>query len=93
MMTQNQQIVPTKAPTRKAMAATGGSVFGAAVGTLVLYALDPAGTAMPPQIRAAVTTIVTAIVTLAAAYFMPAASDEAVTMVEGKTRIGRAHAA
>jgi len=93
MMTQNQQIVPTRAPTRKAVAATSGSVLGAAVATLVLYALDPGGTALPPQIRAAVTTLVTAVVTMAAAYFVPAGSDEAVTVVNGKTLTGRAQAA
>lgn len=89
-MTQNQQIVPTKAPTRKTVAATGGSLFGAAVATVVLYALDPSGKMFPPEIRAAITTIVTALVTLAAAYYVPAASDEAVLVAGGKTLIGRA---
>ena len=71
-------ITSTLAPTNKAIAATGGSAFGAALATLLLYALDPAGDKLPPSVAGAVTTIVTALVTLAAAYFTPPGASEVV---------------
>lgn len=69
---------PTAAPTNKAVAATGGSAFGAAVATLLLWALGLKD--LPEEVQAAIVTIVTALVTAAAAYFTPPGSHEAVIM-------------
>ena len=78
-----QSVAATRsaAPTNKAVAATGGSAFGAAVSVLAIWLLrDEAGVAIPEQVQAAITTIITAILTLAAAYYTPPGSGEAVVM-------------
>lgn len=74
---QTMPPLPSAAPTNKAVAATGGSAVGAAIAILLLYAIDPAG-ALPSAVSAAITTLVTAMATLGAAYFTPPGSNEAV---------------
>jgi len=76
-MTTPPAVTPTSAPTNKAVAATGGSAVGAAVSTILLYLLDPDGH-LPQEVKVAITTLVTAVVTLAAAYFTPPGASEAV---------------
>lgn len=81
-------VTPSSAPTNKSVAATGGSAFGAAVATIILYFLR--GYELPPEVQAAITTIVTAIVTAAAAYFTPPGTNEAVMVAaDGSTRMAR----
>lgn len=64
-----------RAPTSKAVAATGGSAFGAAAATLVLFGIDR-GRQLPPEVSGAITTLVTAFLTLFAAYFAPRSAGE-----------------
>ena len=77
MATNPPIVTATSAPTNKAVAATGGSAVGAAISTIVLYLLDPNGH-LPQEVKVAITTLVTAIVTLAAAYYTPPGASEAV---------------
>lgn len=80
---------PTSAPTNKAVAATGGSAIGAAVSTIVLYLLDPNGH-LPQEVKVAITTLVTAIITLAAAYYTPPGASEAVVQApDGSIKTAR----
>ena len=79
------QTRPSAAPTNKAVAATGASAFGAAVSILILYFLDE-GDGLPDEVRGAITTVVTAIVTALAAYLTPPGSGEAVVIQDGKPR-------
>ena len=79
---------PSLAPTNKAVAATGGSAIGAALSTLVLYGFDP-HQHLPAAVATAITTLVTACVTLAAAYFTPPGGNESVVMTEKGLRSAR----
>lgn len=79
---------PSRAPTNKAVAATGGSAIGAAISTIVLFALDPRH-GLPGEVTTAVTTLVTASVTLAAAYFTPPGANEAVAMTPDGPKTAR----
>lgn len=80
---------PSLAPTNKAVAATGGSAFGAAVTTIVIHVLQGFGLTVADDLQAAITTIVTALVTLAAAYFTPPGSAEAVVVTPDGMRSAR----
>jgi len=71
------QVKKSGAPTNKAVAATGGSAFGAAITTLVIHAL-PGGADYSPEVKAALATVITALVTGLAAYFTPPGAAEAV---------------
>ena len=71
------QIQKSGAPTNKAVAATGGSAFGAAITTLVIHSL-PGCIDYSPEVKAALATIVTALITGLAAYFTPPGAAEAV---------------
>jgi hypothetical protein len=89
MPTDPPTVTPSSAPTNKAVAATGASAFGAAVAILVLYFLDK-DNHLPAEVRGAITTIVTAILTACAAYFVPPGSGEAVVVrPNGKVTTGR----
>jgi hypothetical protein len=77
-------VAPTAAPTNKAVAATGASALGTALATIILY--FGGGTGLPDNVQTAITALITAIVTMAAAYFVPPGSGEAVMRTpEGKT--------
>lgn len=82
------KLTPSKAPTNKAVAATGGSAIGAAISTLVIFTLDP-NHQLPGEVTTAVTTLVTASVTLAAAYFTPPGANEAVAMTSDGPKTAR----
>jgi hypothetical protein len=87
-MASNPTPVPTAAPTNKTVAATAGSVFGAAVAVILLYFTGNDG--LPEHVKAAIITVVTAIITGASGYFTPPGSHEAVvTMANGATRAGK----
>jgi putative exporter of polyketide antibiotics len=62
----------------KAVAATGSSAFGAALSTIVLYFVELSAILPPESVKAAITTILTALATLGAAYFTPLGSGETV---------------
>ncbi|HEX8381492.1 MAG TPA: hypothetical protein VF619_13200 [Allosphingosinicella sp.] len=88
-MPDNPQVRPSSAPTNKAVAATGASAFGAAVSILILYFADR-GDTLPDEVKGAITTIVTAVVTALAAYFVPPGSGEAVILDSaGKAQTAR----
>lgn len=76
-------VAPSAAPTNKAVAATGASALGTALATIILYFAG--GTDLPENVQTAITALITAIVTLAAAYFVPPGSGEA-TMVTAQGR-------
>ncbi|KAB0677580.1 hypothetical protein [Aureimonas leprariae] len=84
----NNVATPSKAPTNKAIAATGGSAVGAAIATVILYLLDP-NNQLPGAVTTAITTLVTAVVTLAAAYFTPPGSNEAIIMTQDGPKSAR----
>lgn len=85
-----RQIVSSSAPTNKAVAATGGSAFGAALATIVIYFLELASIVPPDSVKAAISTILTALVTLGAAYFTPPGAGEVVVMTEdGKVKTAK----
>ena len=89
MTTIAGQIVSSSAPTNKAVAATGGSAFGAALATIVIYLMQLASFVPPDSVKAAITTILTALVTLGAAYFTPPGAGEVVVIAEdGKIKTG-----
>jgi hypothetical protein len=89
MATTPPPVTPSSAPTNKAVAATGASAFGAAVAILILYALDK-DNHLPAEVRGAITTIVTAILTALAAYYVPPGSGEAVVIrPDGSVTTGR----
>ena len=67
----------TNVPTNKTLAATGGSIVGAAISTIVIYLIDPTGK-LPPSVSGAITVLVTAIVTFIAGYFTPHGANEGV---------------
>lgn len=91
MATTTGQIVSTSAPTNKAVAATGGSAFGAALATIVIYLMELGSFVPPDSVKAAITTILTALVTLGAAYFTPPGAGEVVVVTEeGKVKTARA---
>lgn len=80
-------MTPSSAPTNKAVAATGGSAFGAAVATILIYLLQLASITPPDAVKAAITTIITALVTLGAAYYTPPGVSEAVVRTpDGKVK-------
>jgi hypothetical protein len=81
-------VTASAAPTNKAVAATGGSAIGAAVATILLYLFDP-HQSLPAGVSTAVTTLVTAVVTLAAAYFTPPGSNEAVIVTPDGAKSAR----
>ena len=88
-MPDTPPVTPSSAPTNKAVAATGASAFGAAVAIIVLFLLDK-DKHLPDEVRGAITTIVTAILTAAAAYFVPPGSGEAVVIGDdGKAKTAR----
>lgn len=74
------------APTNKVVAATGGSAFGAAISTILIYLLTLLDIKLPAEVTAAVTTIVTAVFTGGIAYMVPPGANEAVSMINGKVR-------
>lgn len=79
--------VPSAAPTNKAVAATGGSAFGAAVSTLVLWGMRSGlGWTIPDSVEAAITTIITGLLTLSAAYYTPPGASEAVVQTPDGVR-------
>jgi hypothetical protein len=85
-----ETIVASSAPTNKAVAATGGSAFGAAFATIMLYLMELTSIVPPDSVKAAITTILTALVTLGAAYFTPPGSSEAVVLTsDGKMKTAR----
>jgi hypothetical protein len=75
-------------PTNKAVAATGGSAIGAAIATLIVYWIDPTNT-LPGTISGAITTLVTATVTLVAAWVTPPGANEAVVNTADGPRSAR----
>ncbi|HYJ52133.1 MAG TPA: hypothetical protein VEW04_03090 [Allosphingosinicella sp.] len=88
MATIPPAVTPSAAPTNKSVAATGASAFGAAVATIALYFLG--GNTLPPEIQTAITTIITALVTGAAAYFTPPGTNEAVVVApDGSLNMAR----
>jgi len=88
MPTDPAVVTPTAAPTNKSVAATGGSAFGAAVATIILYFLRDYE--LPEDVKTAIITIITAVVTAAAAYFTPPGTNEAVLVTsEGGMKMAR----
>lgn len=89
MATTPVQPTPTSAPTNKTVAATGASAFGAAIATLILFFLDKEKN-LPPEVSGAITTIVTAVLTALAAYFVPPGAGEVVVRgADGKPKTAR----
>jgi hypothetical protein len=81
-------VAPSRAPTNKAVAATGASAVGTYVATIVLYVSG--WTSLPDNVQTAITALITAVVTMAAAYFILPGSGEAVTVTpQGKAVTGR----
>ena len=85
----NPNAQPTNTPTNKTVAATGGSVVGGALATIVLYLVDPQNT-IPQPVQGAITTLAVAIVTFIAGYLTPPGSSEGVIRtVEGRVMSAR----
>jgi multisubunit Na+/H+ antiporter MnhB subunit len=79
----------TNVPTNKTLAATGGSVVGSAIATIVLYMVEQHWGKLPEAVSGAVTVLVTAIVTFIAGYFTPHGANEVVLQVAGNLASGR----
>ncbi len=61
-------------PTNKTLAATGGSVVGSALGTIVNYYMNvglPPDHVTPQAVQGAITVLITAIVTFALGWLVP----------------------
>lgn len=80
--------VASRMPTNKAVAATGGSAVGAAISTLLVYGIE-LNHALPDTVSGAITTLVTAAVTLAAAYFTPPGTNETIILTPEGPRSAR----
>ena len=80
--------VASRTPTNKAVAATGGSAMGAAISTLLLYGIE-LNPPLPDTVSGAISTLVTAAVTLAAAYFTPPGTNETVILTPDGPRSAR----
>lgn len=88
MGTPSSAVQPSAAPTNKAVAATGASGLGSMLATIILF--YGGGSGLPDNVQAALTGLITAIVTLAAAYFVTPGSGEAVTRTtQGRTVTAR----
>lgn len=68
----------TNAPTRKAIAGTGGAFTGQYLGEILLYVIERFAGDLPANIDSAVIGLVAAAMALAAAYYTPPAPDEGV---------------
>lgn len=68
---------PTKSPTRKVIAATGGGGVGQAFAQVFVYFLELAlNHPMPDDIRLAFSIVITGLFSIAAGYLIPPAPDE-----------------
>ncbi len=75
----NPNAQKTNVPTNKTLAATGGSVVGSAISTIVIYVINQHSTTpLPAEVSGAITVLVTAIVTFIAGYFTPHGAKEGV---------------
>ena len=89
MRAANEAAEPTNVPSQKTLAATGGSAVGSALATILLYWLDPSSQ-LPPEVRTAVTVLISAAFTFLAGYITPPSSKEAVVKsASGKVMLGR----
>ncbi len=88
-MTDTPDVIISRAPTNKAVAATGASAFGAALATLVIAGFEHGGAKLAPEVATAITTIVTVIVTAIAAYFVPPSAGESVVMTASGPKTGK----
>jgi hypothetical protein len=82
------EAAPSRAPTNKAVAATGASAAGTYAATIILYFCG--GTGLPDNVQTAISALITALVTLAAAYFvLPGAAETVTTTPAGRRVTGR----
>jgi hypothetical protein len=85
----NMNAEQTSFPTNKTFAATGGSVVGSAIATIVLYVLQSyMTTPLPQTVEGAITIVVTALFTFAAGWFTPHGAKEAI-MQSSTDRLSR----
>jgi hypothetical protein len=72
----------TAQPTPKVLGATGGSALGAAVATLINWALDnyhlPSSQTLPPNVLTSITVITTALFTFLSGYYTRPAPTQTV---------------
>jgi hypothetical protein len=88
VVVQNPQ--PTNVPSQKTLAATGGSLFGAAIATVFLWWYDPTAQ-IPENVRVAITVIISTIVVFLSGYLTPPSSKEVVVKDQqtGKVMLAR----
>jgi hypothetical protein len=74
----NPNAQPTNAPTKKTIAATGGTVVGGAIATIILYLIEKYWGKLPDTVSEAVTVLVSAVFTFSASYFTPHGAMEGI---------------
>lgn len=74
----NPNAQATNTPTNKTLAATGGSVVGSAISTIVIYLIERKWGKLPEPVSGAIGILITAVVTFVAGYFTPHGANEAI---------------
>ncbi len=74
----------TNVPTNKTLAATGGSVVGAALATIIIYVIEPHSGKLPEAVSGAITVLMSATVTFIAGWLTPHGANE-VILKDGKS--------
>ncbi len=81
---------PTKVPTNKTLAATGGSAVGGAIAIITVYVIEQHWGKLPQTVVGAITALISAIVTLIAGWLMPHGANEVIMKdASGKMVSGR----
>ena len=75
----------TGMPRIKVVAAAGGSGVASALAVIVIWAIRNAGIALPEEIAGAISTIMIAVITFLAGYYVPPGASEA-TMLDANNR-------
>jgi len=74
----NPNAQPTRTPTNKTLAATGGSAVGGAIATIVIYLIEQHSSKLPEPVAGAITVLIASAVTFLAGYLTPPGTSEGV---------------
>ena len=81
---------PTNVPTNKTLAATGGSVVGGALATIIIYFIEQHSGKLPDPVASAITVLMSAVVTFMAGWLTPHGANEVIMKdASGKSVSGR----
>lgn len=83
--TANTDATQTYIPTNKTLAATGGSVVGGSLASIIIYMIEQhSGAPLPEAVSGAATVLVSAAVTFLAGWLTPHGANEHIMPESGK---------